>query len=230
MAKDEKHRYPLIPVDCPVDCDFNSNFTATYGIELGLYQNSLIRCLNSVYYNSVRVKPGDEAAFVGYCLSLVGSIHGHQEEGMGKIWLPFVQAKYDTSPHFQRHARCDEKLKPFEEYMKKVSSSEQAYDGQKVRELVESFGDYIVKTFHNEVRVTNDDNGSFLMISIRCRHWPKNFWNSLRRKMLTLQPTVSVSWPNSVTSQITSHFCRAQRIPSKKSARNFELSPYYISS
>ncbi len=71
---------------------------------------------------------------------------------MGKIWLPFVQPKYDTAPHVQRHAQCNEKLKPFEEYLKKVSSGEQAYDGQKVRELVESSGDYLVKTFHDEVR------------------------------------------------------------------------------
>ena len=153
MASDEKNRYPLISVDCPLKCDFNTNFTATYGIELGLYQNTLIRCLNSIYYNSVRVKPGDEAAFAGYCLSLVGSIHGHQGEGMGHIWLPFVQKKYDTAPHVARHAQCNEILKPFEEHMRKVSTGEEAYDGQKVRELVESFGDYLVKTFHLEVRV-----------------------------------------------------------------------------
>ena len=167
MASDEKHRYSLIPVDCPPNCDFNSNFTGTYGFELGLYQNTIIRCLNSIYYNSVRVKPGDEAAFAGYCLSFVGSIHGHQGEGMGQIWLPFVQGKYDTAPHVERHAHCNEKLKPFEEYMKKVSSGEEAYDGQKVRELVKSFGDYVVKTFHLEVRVcVNDDlTAPFLMVA-----------------------------------------------------------------
>jgi len=151
MASEEKNRYPLIQVDCPVDCDFNSNFTATYGIELGLYQNTLIRCLNSIYYNSVRVKPGDEAAFAGYGLSLIASIRGHQSEGLGKIWLPFVQAKYDTTSHVEYHAHCDKILKPLEEYLKKVSSGEQAYDGQKVRELIESFGDYLVKVFHVEM-------------------------------------------------------------------------------
>ena len=145
MSSDEKSRFALVPVSCSADCDFESNILATYGIEAKLFSNVCIRSLNSIYYNAPRVKPGDESDFAGYCLSSLAAICGHQENAE-KILFPVLQKKYDMAPFAQQYASYRDHINALNEYLKSVAAKG-AYDGQKVRELLDSFGDELAQTF-----------------------------------------------------------------------------------
>jgi hypothetical protein len=159
MSQDEKNRFPLLAVSSPPDCDYEANLSATYGIEAKLFTNVCIRSLNSIYYNAPRVKPGDEADFAGYCLTAFFSIGGHQQQSLENIFFPVLQKKHDMTPFVQQHASYSDRLNKLLEYMKSVAAKG-AYDGQKVRELLESFGDELVKTLREEVCVLGLDTWS----------------------------------------------------------------------
>jgi len=159
MSSDENNRFPLIPVSCPADFDFESNLAATYGIEAKLFSNVCIRAVNSIYYNAPRIKPGDEGDFAGYCLSAFGTICGHQEHGVEKILFPVLQKKYDMTPFIQQHASCRARINTLCDYLKAVVANG-PYDGQKIRESLDSFGDELVQTFHEGVCVSILDTES----------------------------------------------------------------------
>ena len=152
MSSDEKNRFPLVPVSCPADCDFESNVPATYGFEAKLFSNACIRSLNSIYYNAPRVKPGDEGDFAGYCLSSLGAISGHQEFGLEKVIFPVLQKKYDMTPFVKQHASYRDRINALNEYLKTVAAKG-PYNGQKVRELLDSFGAELVQTLNEEVYI-----------------------------------------------------------------------------
>lgn len=63
------------------------------------------------------------------------------------------------TPFVQQHASYSDRLNKLLEYMKSVAAKG-AYDGQKVRELLESFGDELVKTLREEVCVLGLDTWS----------------------------------------------------------------------
>jgi len=149
MSSNEKNRYPLVPISCAADCDFEANHLATYGSEAKLFTNVLIRSLNSIYYTAPRVRPGDEADFAGYCLCTLGAIDGHQQHSLENIFFPVLQKKNDMSPFVRQHAAYKDRVNKFDEYVKSVAAKG-PYDGLKVRELLESFGDELVKTLHEE--------------------------------------------------------------------------------
>jgi len=152
MSSDEKNRYLLFPVACPSDCDFESDFIATYGIESKLVVNASIRVLNSIYYNAPRVEPGDEGHFAGYCLTTLGAIYrDRQVQMLEKIVFPLLQKKQDMTPFVKQHASYRDRINTFTEYMESVAAKG-PYDGKKIRELLESFGDELVQTMCEEVK------------------------------------------------------------------------------
>jgi len=122
-------------------------------IEVKLFTNTSIRALNSIYYNAPLVKPGDESDFANYCLISIGAIcGGHQEQVLEKIIFPVLQKTNDMTPFVQRHASYRDRVNKFNDYMKSVVAKA-PYDGEKVRELLESFGDELVHTLCEEVNV-----------------------------------------------------------------------------
>lgn len=160
MSSQDNNRFPLITISCPADCDFDAYLPATYGLEAQIFVNTCIRGLNSIYYNAPRVKPGDEGDFAGYCLSTLAAISGHQYETLEKLFFPVLQKKYDVTPYVQQHASYRDQLNTLTEYLKTVAGKG-PYDGQKVRELLDSFGDQLVKTLSEEVRILLDTGFSF---------------------------------------------------------------------
>ena len=156
MSSDEKNRFPLIPVSCSADFDFESDVIATYGFEGKLFTNASIRSLNSIYYNAPRVKPGDEGDFAGYCLASLEGVCGHQEYGLEKVIFPVLQKKHDMTPFVRQHAAYKDRINALNVYMKSVAAKG-PYDGQKVRELLDAFGDELVQTLQAEVCVLTLD-------------------------------------------------------------------------
>jgi len=149
QVADEENRFALIEVTCSQDCDFKDH-ADTFGVQMCLIHNVFIRCLNCIYYYAPRVKKGDEIAFAGYCLLLTEALHTHHQEEEGLLF-PFLQTKFDMNRNLEQHASFNTKITPFEEYIRGVMDKKEAFDGEKVRNLVESFGDDLVEHLHEEV-------------------------------------------------------------------------------
>ncbi|PPR04831.1 hypothetical protein CVT24_010252 [Panaeolus cyanescens] len=144
----QSNRYPLISVN-PGSYDFN-NHAETFSVQMSLIHNVFIRCLNSIWYHAPLVKKEDEEAFVGYCLIWSKIIHGHHR-AEETIVFPFIQAKFDMSTNVDQHKGFLGPFEEFEAYLKSVSAKTSAYDGEKVRALVEAFGDTFVEHLHEEI-------------------------------------------------------------------------------
>lgn len=148
-SQDGKDRYALIPVTYSPDWNFKDHVT-TFAVEMILIHNVFIRSLNSIYHYAPRVKKDDETAFAGYCLTFTENIrvqHDMEEE----IIFPFLQTKFDMGVNVEQRAGLTSGVNALEQYMNEVSSHKSAYDGAKVRELIESFGDDLVEHLHDEV-------------------------------------------------------------------------------
>ncbi|PPQ66566.1 hypothetical protein CVT24_007130 [Panaeolus cyanescens] len=151
-----QEKYPLIPVTVPPNCDFQDH-VATFAIEMSLIHNVFIRGLNSMWHNAPRVKSEHEASFVGYCLSWVWLMHDHHE-GEETIIFPFLETKFPMQHNVDAHHEFLDGLNNFEAYMKRVQNKEEAYDGAKVRTLLDSFADVLVKHLQDEIETLTPDH------------------------------------------------------------------------
>ena len=68
--------------------------------------------------------------------------------------FPFLQTKFDMNRNIEQHANFNSKIAAFEEYIRGVMEDKVTLDGEKVRNLVEGFGDDLVEHLHDEVNFT----------------------------------------------------------------------------
>jgi len=148
-------RFPLIPITYSPDWDF-SDHAATFGIEMTLIHNVFIRCLNAMYEHAVSIpaSSADVTPFAGYALALVALIQDHHH-GEENIVFPLFQTKFpvEMQKNLDEHKGFLEGLDALEEYLKAVyiKKKDVEWDGEKVRKLIEAFGDGLVQHLHEEV-------------------------------------------------------------------------------
>ena len=148
-------RFPLIPITYSPDWDF-SDHAATFSIDMTLIHNVLIRCLNSIHEHAVSIpaSSADVIPFAGYALAWVAIVHDHHH-GEEDIVFPFIQTKFpvDMQKNLDEHKAFLEGLSALEGYLKAVYRKEKdvEWDGEKVRTLIEAFGDNLVEHLHEEV-------------------------------------------------------------------------------
>ena len=120
------------------------------------------------------MKKEDETAFAGYCLTFTENVrvHNDMEE---EIVFPFLQTKFDMGVNVEQHAKTTSGIRALEEYMNDVLSHKIAYDGDKVRELVEGFGDDLVEHLHDEVRSLLWQFKSLILILLDSDHFARTF-------------------------------------------------------
>src|SRR5258705_9665588 len=109
-----------------------------------LIHNVFIRSLNSIYHCAPIVKKEDESAFAGYCLTFTENVRVHHDMEE-EVVFPFLQTKFDMGVNVEQHAKLTSGIKALEQYMNGVMYDKSPYDGAKVRELIESFGDDLVE-------------------------------------------------------------------------------------
>jgi len=148
-------RFPLIPITFSPNWDFSDN-VATFSIQMTLFHNVLIRCLNSIYEHgpSIPASSSDVIPFVGYALAWISTVHAHHH-GEEDIVFPFLQANFpdEMQKNIDEHRMFMEGLDALEEYVKAVYEGKKdvEWDGEKVRSLIDAFGDGLVEHLHEEV-------------------------------------------------------------------------------
>ncbi|KAF5325493.1 hypothetical protein D9619_009722 [Psilocybe cf. subviscida] len=146
---DSTTRYPLIQVEVPSNVNFRDH-AATFAIEMSLIHNVFIRGLNSLFTMAPRVTEADAIDFAGYALTWTHLLHAHHH-GEETILFPFFKTKFDMDHNVNQHKEFIEPMKAFEDYMVEVQKKQAPFDGQKAREIIESFGDVLVTHLHEEI-------------------------------------------------------------------------------
>ena len=148
-------RFPLIPITYSPNWDFSDHVT-TFSIEMALIHNVFIRCLNTIYEHapSIPASSSDVIPFAGYALAWVSNIHDHHH-GEEDIVFPFLQTNFpdDMQKNIEEHKAFREGLDALEGYLKAVyeGKKDAEWDGEKVRTLIDAFGDGLVGHLHDEV-------------------------------------------------------------------------------
>ena len=148
-------RFPLISIAYSPNWDF-SDHVAIFSVEMTLIHNVFIRGLNSIYEHapSIPASSSDVIPFAGYALAWVSNIHAHHH-GEEDIVFPFLQANFpdDMKKNTEEHNMFREGLDALEEYLKAVYEGKKdiEWDGEKVRKLIDAFGDGLMEHLHGEV-------------------------------------------------------------------------------
>jgi len=141
--------YTLIDVPSGKSVDFN-DIPNSFWIDMALMHNVLIRGCNSIYEKAPVVKPGDEIAFAGYCLTAVDMIHIHHR-GEEKIFFPHLGKRLDMSENLREHEEFSGPLDAFHQYIKSVFDHQEKYDAEKTRALLRGFADFMSQHLHDEM-------------------------------------------------------------------------------
>ncbi|KIM41534.1 hypothetical protein M413DRAFT_445517 [Hebeloma cylindrosporum] len=174
-------RFPLIPITYSPDWDY-SNHVTIFSIEMTMIHNVFIRGLNSIYENapSIPASSSDVIPFVGYALAWVSNIHDHHH-GEEDIVFPFLQENFPDDMHknIEEHKTFRGGLDALEEYLKAVQQGTKGvkWDGEKVKALIEAFGDGLVEHLHEEIPTISperlsqvDHDGLAKMVAVHNEH------------------------------------------------------------
>lgn len=115
------------------------------------------------------VKPQDEDAFIGYCLSGILAIEGHHH-GEEAISFPYFEGKLEMKSGVEHNIEQHEAFLPgmeaLKEYLETVRAKKEKYDGLKVRALLEAFGGILTQHLHEEASFFSCDTVLIVMTEI----------------------------------------------------------------
>lgn len=117
-----------------------------------LVHNIMIRAFNALWINAPLVVAADEAAYVGYGLACLATVHIHHH-GEETITFPRLQGKLDMTPNIDQHAAFHEPMDALKDYFTRVSKKKEKYDAVKTRQLLEAFAGPIVQHLTDEVNI-----------------------------------------------------------------------------
>lgn len=141
--------YALLPIP-PLAADHRKDCAENFHWEMSLAHNIFVRGLNSIWLNAPLVKPKDEAAFAGYCLACITTIHAHHY-GEEAYIFPVLQTKLDMKNNEDQHKAFHDGMEDFESYMIKVQKKQGKYNSEQTRQLLRAFGDDLVQYLNDEV-------------------------------------------------------------------------------
>ncbi|TFK75704.1 hypothetical protein BDN72DRAFT_757313 [Pluteus cervinus] len=118
--------------------------------DMSCVHNCLIRGMNSVWLTAPHVKPKDQASFLGYCITLIETIHMHHH-GEEVTVFPALAKQLNMEHNLEQHESFQGAMDEFEKYIKDVQAKKEKYDGQRTRDLLKAFSDPLVQHLHDEI-------------------------------------------------------------------------------
>lgn len=147
-----------IPHRCSQKTDLDPNQTPEIYVanEMALAHNMFIRGLNTIVLQAKGViQKQDILDFLTFCLCWIETIHHHHHLEENKLFPDIERVtgqKGIMDGDIQGHAAFHGGLRNFKEYIEGMLKKDgEGYDGGKVKELVESFAEPIMKHFREEV-------------------------------------------------------------------------------
>jgi hypothetical protein len=155
--------YELIPIpNTPVHFSLDDGNVAEWMyIDMALVHNVIIRGVNAMWTSAPSVAPADVRAFSGYALACLQLTHAHHH-GEEEVVFPRMQAKLDMGHNLEQHDSFRAPMQAFEEYMTRVNTGLEEYDGERTREAIQAFGDPLVDHLREEVRFSSSTSYGIL--------------------------------------------------------------------
>lgn len=116
--------------------------------------NLIVRGLNSVYLQAPHITPADEKDFTEYMklwCTLV-STHHHEEEEHFFPWVEELTGEKGLmAGNLEQHKAFHGGLEKFIEYIDEIQSGKAKYDGKKVVQIIDSFGQVLTEHLGDEI-------------------------------------------------------------------------------
>jgi hypothetical protein len=116
--------------------------------------NMLIRGLNSIYLQAPYIKPADDKSFCKYVLGWYVLLHSHHG-GEEATFFPTVERmtgiKGLMDTNVEQHRVFHDGVDELKSYAEAVIASKEKYDGNKIVELVDSFGTALTQHLADEI-------------------------------------------------------------------------------
>ena len=142
---------PYDLIDTPTGTTYNHlDIPNHFWLGMAIVHNIFLRFLNNIHEIATKIKPEDESAFAGYCITGIDTIHVHHE-GEEEILFRHLSNRLDMSGNIHEHEGFQGGMDAFYQYMKAVLNKQEKYDAKKTISLFRSFGDSLAKHLHDEV-------------------------------------------------------------------------------
>lgn len=115
---------------------------------MALAHNVLIRGLNSIYCQAPHVKPHDQMDFVGYAKNFVNVLTVHHDCEEEDFFVDCEKMSGEAgvmSTNVEQHAAFHDGLHALQDYIIAVSEGSERYDGNRIVELIDAFGETLTK-------------------------------------------------------------------------------------
>lgn len=152
------HPFPLIttpvfaalskdPNYKPDEFDYNAS-------EMANVHNMIIRGINSIYLQAPHIQPADHKPFSRYILAFYTLLHVHHT-GEEEMFFPEVEkmagVKGVMDGNIEQHRVFGAGLESLKEYAEGVLADKHGFEGGKVVEIIDGFGESLVKHLTEEI-------------------------------------------------------------------------------
>lgn len=121
---------------------------------MALTHNAILRALNALYNQCLYIKPGtaDAIDFLFYCQCFVEVLQGHHKLEDDFLFVELKRISGDPTSmdqNLQEHQDFEVDLDKFRQYVFETHAD--AFDGEKVKTLLDGFGKALEKHLHREI-------------------------------------------------------------------------------
>ena len=124
--------------------------------------NIAIRAINAIYLQSINIgtrgTPKDQTDFLEYCATWAVFIHGHHDEEEEYVFPDIEKLAGQVGlmgNNIEQHRAFERGLEAFKKYADDAKEGKEAYDGQKIREIIDSFMPALHKHLTQEIPTIN---------------------------------------------------------------------------
>ncbi|KAM7187697.1 hemerythrin HHE cation binding domain containing protein [Rhypophila sp. PSN 637] len=122
--------------------------------EMCTVHNLIVRGLNSIYLQAPHIKPADEKDFTEYMdlWCILVNTHHHEEETYFFPWVEELTGEKGLmAGNLEQHKAFHGGLEHFMDYVADLQAGKEKYDGKKVLELIDSFGQVLTEHLGDEI-------------------------------------------------------------------------------
>ncbi|KAL7755652.1 hypothetical protein ACKLNR_014179 [Fusarium oxysporum f. sp. zingiberi] len=146
------HPFPIIPT--PGHKEAAPDMFSRVASEMALIHNMIIRGLNSIYLQAPRISPADIRSFLMYTLAwhtLLDMHHSCEEAD----FFPFIEGasgkKGLMNNNVEQHKAFQVEVEVFKTYVEDCMTGKQSFDGDKVVEMIDGFGETLTNHLRDEI-------------------------------------------------------------------------------
>ncbi|KAF8318885.1 hypothetical protein F5887DRAFT_1034339 [Amanita rubescens] len=135
------------------------NVYESQAIHMGAAHNTFIQGLNAIVKHAPNITKDKVQPFMIFALTALSTLHHHHHVEETFFFPRFEEnlGKGAMQVNVEQHELFVPKVEELEKYLKDVQEGKDMYDGQRIIDAIESFGDIMVQHLTDELETLNVD-------------------------------------------------------------------------